>query len=69
MDVQGSEYIILEGMRNFLTTHKDIYLICEYEHHLNTMGHSFEELDSLIMSYGFHQMGNITPTDKLFYKP
>jgi FkbM family methyltransferase len=69
MDVQGAEYIILEGMREYLMGASDIYLICEYEHHLINMGHSFEELDKLIKSYGFQYINNISPNDKLFYKP
>jgi FkbM family methyltransferase len=69
MDVQGSEYIILEGMREYLSNNNDIYLICEYEHHLNTMGHTFEQLDNLIKSYGFNFVSQLTPSDKVFYKP
>ena len=69
IDVQGAEYIILEGMKNFLTNASGIYMICEYEHHLHAMGHTFEELDRLIKSYGFNYMGNLTPNDKIFYKP
>ena len=69
MDVQGSEYIFLEGMKQYLTSSNDIHLICEYEHHLNTMGHTFQELDNLIMSYGFNFVKQLTPSDKLWYKP
>jgi FkbM family methyltransferase len=69
MDVQGSEYIILEGMSDYLSVTNDIYLVCEYEHHLNNMGHTFEELDRLIKSYGFLYIEHISANDKLFYKP
>lgn len=69
MDVQGSEFIILDGMKEYLTNNNDIHLICEYEHHLNTMGHTFEQLDELIKSYGFNFIKQLTPSDKLFYKP
>jgi FkbM family methyltransferase len=68
MDVQGAEYMILEGMGGYLTNHNDIWLVCEYEHHLNTMGYSFEQLDKLLISYGFHMVKQLTPTDKLWYK-
>ena len=67
IDAQGSEYSILEGMKGYLPHISNVYLICEYEHHLNTMGHSFNELDNLIFSYGFKHLftnGN----DKYFYK-
>lgn len=69
MDVQGSEYSILEGMAAYLLTHNDIYLVSEYEHHLNTMGHTFEDLDYLIKELGFNFVSQLTPSDKLFYKP
>jgi FkbM family methyltransferase len=69
MDVQGAEYIILEGMTKYLSTHNDIYLICEYEHHLNNMGHTFEELDILIQALGFNFVGYLSPNDKIHYKP
>ena len=69
IDVQGAEYIIFEGMKNFLTNASGIFMVVEYEHHLNSMGHTFEQLDELIKSYGFHYMSHITPNDKLFYKP
>lgn len=68
MDVQGSEYSILAGMREYLAGAHNIYLICEYESHLNTMGHSYKELDALIDSYGFADCGFITGADKLWYK-
>jgi FkbM family methyltransferase len=69
LDVQGAEYIILEGMRDYLRACNDIYIICEYEHHLNSMGRTFDELDNLIMSHGFSYVKQISPNDKLFYKP
>ena len=68
IDVQGSEYDILKGMEAYLRSARDIHLICEYEHHLNTMGHTFQELDSLITSYGFNFVKYLTPNDKIFYK-
>jgi len=68
IDVQGAEYIIFEGMKNFLTNASGIYMVVEYEHHLNTMGHTFEQLDALITSYGFTYMGHLSPNDKIFYK-
>lgn len=69
IDVQGSEYIIFEGMKEFLTKTKNIYLVVEYEHHLLTMGHTFEQLDNLVTSYGFNILGKLTSNDKIFYKP
>lgn len=68
LDVQGAEYKIVEGMREFLTQAKDLTIICEYEHHLNTMGHSFQELDNLFYSLGFECKGHLTSNDKIFYK-
>lgn len=69
LDVQGAEYKILDGMREFLTQAHDITIICEYEHHLNTMGYTYQQLDQLLISYGFQDRGHITGGDKLFYKP
>lgn len=69
IDVQGAEYLIFEGMKNFLTNAHDVWLVCEYEHHLNTMGYTFEQLDALIKSYGFEFKSNLSPNDKVFYKP
>lgn len=68
MDVQGAEYKVIEGMMAYLLTHSDIYMIVEYEHHLNNMGHTFQELDNLITSLGFNFVGNLSPNDKIFYK-
>lgn len=68
MDAQGAEHMILQGMGDYLRGAKDVYLICEYEHHLNTMGYTFEQLDSLIKSYGFEYVKHISPNDKLFHK-
>jgi hypothetical protein len=68
MDVQGAEYIILEGMRDYLTGASDILMVVEYEHHLINMGHSFEELDRLIQSYGFMYIEHLSANDKIFYK-
>ncbi len=67
MDIQGSEYDALSGMKNFLKSANDIYLLCEYENHLQAMGHSFEQLDELILSYGFKYVGKIG-NDKIFHK-
>ena len=69
MDVQGSEYNILEGMEAYLRSANDITMIVEYEHHLNTMGHTFQELDNLLISYGFSFVKNLTPNDKIWRKP
>jgi FkbM family methyltransferase len=69
IDVQGAEYMVFDGMRNYLTSNNDIWIICEYEHHLNTMGYTFEQLDNLLYSYGFQFKGQLSPTDKIFYKP
>lgn len=68
MDTQGAEFNILEGMGNYLRLMKDIYLIVEYEPHTLTMGHSYEELDNLIISYGFKYVSHLSPNDKIFYK-
>ena len=68
IDTQGAEYSIIEGMSNFLRGATDIYLIVEYEAHLNKMGYSYEQLDELILSLGVKLIGDITGGDKLFYK-
>lgn len=68
IDVQGYEYNVLQGMKEFLTNAHDIYLFVEYENHLLKMGHTFEELDELIQSYGFNFISKPTGGDKLFYK-
>lgn len=68
IDIQGGEYDALQGMKEYLTNAKDIYLICEYENHLYTMGHTFKELDDLIASYGFHCMGYLVGNDKIWKK-
>lgn len=68
LDVQGAEYKVISGMKEFLSQASDITIICEYEHHLNTMGHSFQELDELFYSCGFACRGHLTPNDKIFYK-
>ena len=68
IDTQGAEYLIFEGMKDYLTSAKDVYIICEYEHHLNTMGYTFQQLDNLLISYGFNFIGNLSPNDKIFYK-
>lgn len=69
MDTQGAEYSIIEGAKEFLTAARDVYLISEYEHHLFKLGHTFEELDNLILSCGFQYVRNLSPNDKIFYKP
>ncbi len=67
IDVQGAEYIIFEGMKDFLTNANDIHIICEFEPHLNAMGHTFKELNDLIYSYGFKFINQIS-NDRYFYK-
>lgn len=68
IDAQGAEYEILLGMKEFLTDAHDIYIICEMEDHLFKFGHTYRELEELIISYGFIDMGKITGGDKLFKK-
>ncbi len=68
IDTQGAEYMIFEGMGEYLSAINDAYIVCEYEHHLNTMGYSFQQLDNLLISYGFNHIGNISGNDKIFYK-
>lgn len=68
IDVQGAEYNVIQGMGKFLTEKHDIYLLAEYEAHLNKMGYSYEQLDNLIMSFGFVEQPKITGGDKLWYK-
>jgi len=68
LDVQGAEYKVVSGMKRFLTQCHNVTIICEYEHHLVTMGHTFEELDNLFYECGFQLKGYLTPNDKIFYK-
>jgi FkbM family methyltransferase len=69
LDVQGAEYAVVTGMKRYLANAHDVTIICEYEHHLVTMGHTFEQMDSLFQSLGFEFKGYLTPNDKIFYKP
>ena len=68
VDVQGAEYMVFQGMGNFLRNANDIWMIVEYEHHLLSMGHSFEELDNLLMAYGFRFVDYLSPNDKIWRK-
>lgn len=67
LDVQGYEVEVLGGMRNFLINAHDIYLIVEFESHLLKMGHTFEELEGLINSYGFVEQPKQF-ADKIYFK-
>lgn len=66
-DLQGSEGLFIESGKEFLSQAKDIYLILEYEPHLLKMNWTYEQLDSLIHSLGFKQVGKIS-NDKIFKK-
>lgn len=69
MDVQGAEYSIIEGMTNYLKDAHDIYMICEYDNNLlDAFGHTREELDNLILSFGFTYHSYVA-NDKFWYKP
>ena len=68
IDTQGAEFMIFEGMGEYLSAVNDVYIVCEYEHHLNTMGYTFQQLDNLLISYGFKHTGNISGNDKIWYK-
>ncbi len=68
IDVQGAEHKVLEGMQEFLSKAHDIYIIAEYENHLNTMGYTFEQLDNLLLSYGFEDKSKLCGNDKLWHK-
>lgn len=68
IDTQGSEVKVVEGMQNFLSSSNDIYLVAEYEHHLLSMGYTYQQLDELLLSLGFEFVKNLSSTDKLFYK-
>lgn len=68
IDAQGAEYDILLGMKDFLTDAHDIYLIVEFEDHLQKLGHTYEELEALILSFGFTSLGNITGGDRAYFK-
>lgn len=68
MDIQGAEFVALQGMGAYLSSIKDVYMVVEYEDHLIKMGYTFDELDNLIISYGFNYVQHISPNDKLFKK-
>ena len=68
IDVQGAEFDVLSGAKDFLSSASGISMIVEYEDHSLKMGHTFEELDNLIMSYGFKFIGMLSQNDKIFYK-
>lgn len=68
IDVQGAEYSVLEGAKEYLTNAHGINLIIEYEDHLLKQGHTYQELDELILSYGFTDGGRITGGDKIWIK-
>lgn len=68
IDVQGAEFDVLSGMKYFLTNTHDIYLIAEFENHLVLMGHTYEELENLILSLGFVRQPSITGGDRLYFK-
>lgn len=67
LDTQGKEFDILNNSQEFLSQVKDIYLIVEYEEHLLKYEHTYEELDNLILSLDFKQVGKIS-NDKVWYK-
>lgn len=67
IDTQGAEYDILSGMRDFLMNITGVYLIVEFEGHLQTMGWTFQALDNLIFTYGFRYLST-TGNDKYYYK-
>ncbi len=68
IDVQGSEFDVLSGMKEFLSNSHDIYLITEFESHSMLMGHTYEELENLILSLGFVAKGIIVGNDRMYYK-
>jgi FkbM family methyltransferase len=68
IDVQGAEYIVFQGMADFLRNANDIWMVVEYEDHLIKMGHTFEELDNLLMAYGFNFVDYLSPNDKIWRK-
>ncbi len=68
IDTQGAEYIIFEGMKSFLSNAHGLHIVCEFEPHLNAMGHTYKELNDLIRSYGFNITGRIS-NDNVYYKP
>lgn len=70
IDVQGSEYEVLEGMSNFLNKNNDIYVFIEWDKlHTEKCGHSLEELNHKFKNLGFTEIkNNWTHDNKLFYK-
>ena len=70
MDVQGFEYEVLDGMRNFLNNSNNIYLLIEWdEKHTKMAGFSIEKIDNLLKELGFFQTEGINRGgDFLFYK-
>lgn len=68
IDVQGAEYEVIMGMKNFLFSAVDLTIVVEMEDHLLKMGHTYEELTMLIKSLGFEDHGKIVGNDRLFIK-
>lgn len=68
IDVQGAEWSVIDGMKEFLTQAQNIYIIIEMEDHLLKQGHTYEELDDLIRSCGYIDLGKITGGDKLWFR-
>ncbi len=66
-DCQGAEKLVAQGSSNFLSSVKDCYLAAEFEDHLLKFDCSYEELDSLIKSFGFKQISKVG-NDRIYYK-
>ena len=67
IDVQGYEYLALQGMRNILMNHRPIIFLEIEEHHLVQCGSSSEQLINFLlnMNYYLYRINTDYPCDHL----
>ena len=54
MDVQGAEYLVLEGMRKTINRNSNLYLLTEFwPYAIEKSGHSPKEFIEQLMKIGF----------------
>lgn len=69
IDVQGFEYPVIQGMYEFLSKAKDLYIFLEWDDKLtNGAGYSLTLLYQELIHLGFQEQPCFNHNDKLFYK-
>lgn len=53
IDVEGAEWLVLDGARSMLAEKKIKFIQVEYADHINATGKSFWDIVSLMLSYGY----------------